>query len=111
MSGRLVITNITGVAPYNVYVADQYGNNNTLIATIGGAVPPQQYMFLPPMFNGIDKIMVTITDSSGCDYCSTFKILDCRFGCAFDIVIEEINCRFSINVSETTCEVNQIRIY
>lgn len=110
MSSRLVITNITGVAPYNVYVADQYGNNNTLIATIGGAVPPQQYMFLPPMFNGIDKIMLTITDSSGCDYCSTFKILDCRYGCAFDIIIEEINCKFSININETTCEVNQIRI-
>jgi hypothetical protein len=108
--GRLNIQNINGVPPYEVYVSDQYGNNKNLIATINSNVPPTQYFFLPDIFDGIDRIMLTINDSSGCDYCNFFKIIDCRFGCQFDVIIQASGCQFSLNIDKKTCEVNNITI-
>lgn len=107
---RLVIQNITGTPPYEVYVSDQYGNNRYLIATINSGVPPSQFYFLPDIFEGIEKIMLTITDSSGCDYCNFFKIIDCRFGCSYEIVIEPVGCSFSIDIDQKTCQVSNLSI-
>lgn len=108
--GRVNIQNINGVPPYEVYVSDQYGNNKNLIAVIGSEVPPTQYFFIPDLFDGIDKIMLTIKDSSGCDYCNFFKIIECRFGCSFNVIIQATDCTFSVNIDNRTCQINQISI-
>ena len=48
---RIDITSITGTSPFDVYVSDYYGNNNTFIGTIGTNVPPIEYFYLPAIFN------------------------------------------------------------
>lgn len=104
------LSNVKGTPPYNVYVSDQYGNNKNLIATIDQNVPPKQKYTLPDIFDGIEKIMLTITDSSGCDYCNFFKILECRFGCSFNVFIEPVGCSFDIIIDKKGCEVNMVSI-
>jgi hypothetical protein len=32
--------------------------------------------------------------------CEMFKILDCTFGCAFNITIEMVSCTVNINITE-----------
>ena len=70
---RIQIDSITGASPYDVYVSDVYGNNTTFIGTIGSAVPPTQYYYLPTIFNYAPAIMLTITDSNGCE---KFEIIE-----------------------------------
>jgi hypothetical protein len=107
---QLVIKNISGTPPFQVYVSDQYVNNKTLIATISDSVPPQQFFFLPSLFNGIDKILVEIIDSSGCDHCSFLKLIECRFGCSFNVIIQELGCSVTLKIDKTTCEINKVSI-
>ena len=47
---RIEIVSITGTSPYYVYVSDVYGNNKSYVGTIGGAVPPVEYFYLPTIF-------------------------------------------------------------
>jgi hypothetical protein len=37
---RIEILSITGTSPFDVYVSDVYGNNETFIGTISSAGPP-----------------------------------------------------------------------
>ena len=90
---RILIDSITGASPYDVYVSDVYGNNTTFIGTIGSAVPPTQYYYLPTIFNYAPAIMLTITDSNGCE---KFEIIECRYGCGFAIQIVATDCLFTI---------------
>jgi hypothetical protein len=90
---RIEIDSITGTSPYNVYVSDVYGNNTTYIGTIGSAVPPAQFYYLPPIFNYAPAIMLTITDANGCE---KFEIIECRYGCGFAIQILATDCIFTI---------------
>ena len=92
---RIQIDSITGASPYDVYVSDVYGNNTTFIGTIGSAVPPTQYYYLPTIFNYAPAIMLTITDSNGCE---KFEIIECRYGCGFNIEIVDATCTFIISV-------------
>jgi hypothetical protein len=106
-----------GTYPVTVSIADVYGNNLTNIATITtGPVPPTQSFnsgntTIPSIFNTAPQIMLLLTDANGCQ---VFKILDCTFGCAFeitvnlvscvvDITIQEANCSFSLNVEDSSC--------
>ena len=81
------IISITGTSPYQVYVSDVYGNNQTFVGTISGSVPPVENFYLPTIFDNAPAIMLTITDSDGC---SKFKILECIYGCGFAIQIVAI---------------------
>lgn len=92
---RLNILSITGTSPYDVYVADEFGNNETLVGTISTSVPPTEYFYLPNIFNNAPAIMVRIVDANDCD---KFKIIDCTYGCGFDIEIVEPDCTFIISV-------------
>jgi hypothetical protein len=107
---QITIKNINGTPPFQVYVSDQYVNNKTLIATISSNVPPQQFFFLPSLFDGIDKILIEITDSSGCDHCKTFQLVECRFGCSFNVIIQELGCAVNLKIDKTTCEINKVSI-
>ena len=109
------ITDISGgTYPISVYIADVYGNNQTLLGTINpGPVPPivEYNTVIPSIFNTAPQIMLMMVDANGC---SLFKILDCTFGCTFQITIQladcvvnmdiqEANCNFSIYSSEASC--------
>lgn len=98
------ITEISGgTFPINVYISDVYGNNQTLIGTINsGPVPPtvEYNTVIPPIFNTAPEIMLKLVDSNNCE---VFKILQCTFGCAFEITIELASCVVNINIQEANC--------
>jgi len=106
-----------GTYPITVSIADVYGNNLTNIATItSGPVPPTETYnsgntTIPTIFNTAPQIMLILTDANGCQ---VFKILDCTFGCSFeitvnlvscvvDITIQDASCSFSLNVEDASC--------
>jgi len=106
-----------GTYPITVSIADVYGNNLTYLATItSGPVPPTKTYnsgntTIPTIFNTAPQIMLILTDANGCQI---FKILDCTYGCSFeitinlvscvvDINIQEANCSFSLNVEDSSC--------
>ena len=88
--------------PVSVYIADVYGNNQALLGTITSAVPPEvQYnSTIPPIFNSAPAIMIKLVDANGREI---FKILECTFGCAFDITVELVDCILNISISEESC--------
>jgi len=106
-----------GTYPVTISIADVYGNNLTYLATItSGPVPPTETYnsgntTIPTIFNTAPQIMLILTDANGCQ---VFKILDCTFGCSFeitvnlvscvvDITIQEANCSFSLNIEDPSC--------
>lgn len=98
------ITDISGSTayPFSVYIADVYGNNQTLIGTIttGTTIPVYYNTVIPTIFETAPQIMLTLVDSNNC---SIFKILDCTFGCTFQITIEMANCTIDINIQNSSC--------
>lgn len=97
------IEGISGATyPVNVYIADVYGNYQTLIGTITSAVPPavNYNSVIPAIFQTAPQIMLTLVDANGC---SIFKILDCDFGCAFDISIQLESCVVNITIDQASC--------
>jgi len=92
---RIEIISITGTSPFDVYVSDVYGNNETFIGTISSAVPPSEYFYLPAIFNYAPSIIIKIIDSLGCE---KFKIFECRYGCGFAIEIVDAGCVMLIEV-------------
>ena len=98
------ITNISGGAyPINVYIADVYGNNQTLLGTINaGPVPPtvEYNTTIPSIFNTAPQIMLLMVDANNCNI---FKLLDCTFGCTFQITIELASCIVNIDIEESNC--------
>lgn len=98
------ITEISGgTYPIQVYISDVYDNYQTLLGTINpGPVPPtvEYNNTIPSIFNTAPEIMLTLTDNNGC---SIFKLLQCTFGCAFQITIELVSCVVNINIQESNC--------
>ena len=98
------ITEISGgTYPIQVYISDVYGNYQTLLGTINpGPVPPtvEYNNTIPSIFNTAPEIMLTLTDNNGC---SIFKLLQCTFGCAFQITIELVSCVVNINIQDSNC--------
>lgn len=81
-----------GTFPINVYIADIYGNNKTFLNVIDpGPVPPivTYNTIIPPLFSTAPSIMLILEDSNGCEI---FKILECTFGCTFEITISLVDC-------------------
>ena len=101
------ITEISGSTayPFSVYISDVYGNYQTLIGTINTAVPPTVYYntVIPSIFQTAPQIMLTLVDSNNC---TVFKILDCTFGCTFQITIELASCIVNIDIQESNCDFN-----
>jgi hypothetical protein len=100
------ITSISGgTYPINVYIADVYGNNKSLLGTISSGVPPtvSYNSVIPAIFQTAPEIMLILTDSSGCE---VFQILDCTFGCAFAITIQLASCIIDMTIQEASCTVS-----
>jgi hypothetical protein len=99
------ITDISGgTNPINVYIADVYGNNQSLLGTIatGTTVPPTVYYntVIPSIFNTAPEIMLLLVDANGCQ---VFKILQCTFGCTFQITIQMESCVVNIDIQNSSC--------
>jgi len=116
------ITEISGgTYPISVYISDVYGNNQTLLGTIStGPVPPvvAYNTVIPAIFSTAPEIMLKLIDANGCE---VFKILDCTFGCTFNITIElascvvnidiqEADCKISLDITDPTCAVNSFSL-
>jgi hypothetical protein len=89
-----------GTYPISVYISDIYGNNSFLLGTVSsGPVPPVVYFnsVIPSIFLTADQIMLTLIDDNDCN---VFKILDCVFGCTFDINIQLVSCLLNITITE-----------
>lgn len=102
------LTEITGgTYPINVYISDVYGNNQTLLGTIstGTTVPPVIYYntVIPTIFQTAPEIMLKLVDANGCE---AIKILDCTFGCTFNITIELASCNVNIDIQESECAIS-----
>ena len=69
------ISSITGTSPYQLFVSDIYGNNETFIASFSGAVPPSQYFTLPPLFDTAPVVLIKIIDANNCQ---TFRQTSCQ---------------------------------
>jgi hypothetical protein len=92
-----------GTYPINVYIADVYGNNRSLLGTISaGPVPPtvKYNTVIPTIFNTAPEIMLLLVDDNDCEI---FKILDCTFGCAFEITIELASCVVNMSIENSSC--------
>jgi len=88
-----------GTFPVKVYLADIYGNNKTFLGEIDpGPVPPavKYNSIIPPLFVNAPAVMLIMEDSNGCEL---FKILECTFGCAFEITISLEECLFYFNIN------------
>ena len=99
------ITDISGgTNPINVYIADVYGNNQSLLGTIatGTTVPPTVYYntVIPSIFETAPEIMILLVDANGCQ---VFKILQCTFGCTFQITIQMESCVVNIDIQNSSC--------
>jgi hypothetical protein len=98
------ITSISGgTFPISVYIADVYGNNKSLLGTISSGVPPtvSYNSVIPAIFDTAPEIMLILTDSSGCE---VFQLLQCTFGCAFQITIQLSSCVVDMTIQESSCE-------
>ena len=69
------ISSITGNSPYQLYVSDIYGNNETFISSFSGAVPPSQYFTLPTLFDTAPIVLIKIIDANNC---TTFHQASCQ---------------------------------
>ncbi len=100
---QIRIEAVTGETPIYVYVSDVYGNNESLIGTITntGLIPPAANFYPPSLFNNAPAVMVTLIDNRGC---KKFEIIDCTFGCGFDISVEISSCIYTISVSAESCD-------
>jgi len=96
-----------GTYPISVYLSDIYGNNQTLLGTIsiGTTVPPTIYYntVIPAIFQTAPEIMLKLVDANGCE---AFKILDCTFGCTFNITIEMASCNVNIDIQNSDCVIS-----
>jgi hypothetical protein len=95
-----------GSYPISVYIADVYGNNRSWLGTIDpGPVPPtvSYNSVIPTIFNTAPQIMLILVDADGCEI---FKILDCTFGCSFEITVNLVSCVVDITIQEASCTFN-----
>jgi len=102
------ITEISGgTYPIQVFISDVYGNNETLLGTLstGTTVPPtvSYNTVIPSIFQTAPEIMLTLVDANGC---RIFKILDCTFGCAFEITISLVDCIVNISIQGAVCTID-----
>lgn len=102
------ITEISGgTYPISVIISDIYGNNAFTLGTItSGDAPPPTLSYnttIPAIFQTAPQIMLTLVDDNGCQ---VIKILDCTFGCTFNITIELASCIVNIDIQEADCVVS-----
>lgn len=81
---RLIFAGLTGNTPFDVYVSDANGNNETNLGTISASIPPNQIFSPPSIFNSLENILVILEDSNNNRY---YKLLPCSYNCDFSVTI------------------------
>jgi hypothetical protein len=73
--------------------------------SIGSTVPPTIYFntVIPSIFQTAPEIMLKLVDANGCE---AIKILDCTFGCTFNITIELASCNVNIDIQNSDCAIS-----
>lgn len=84
---KIIFNSLTGSLPYNVYVSDERGENETFLGTISSAIPPTQNFTPPNIFNGCENIMVIIENIN---MYRIFKLINCKHNCEFTIDLTQI---------------------
>ena len=89
---QIRIEAVSGATPINVYVADVYGNNQSLIGTITntGVIPPAARFYPPSLFNTAPAIMVKLIDANGCEKNRSFVIEKFLFLSEFDMNVRDL---------------------
>jgi hypothetical protein len=99
---QIRITEISGgTFPISVYMSDIYGNNEFFLGEINsGPVPPvvQFNTVIPSIFATAPEILLRLVDGNNCQ---VIKILDCVFGCAFQITIQLASCVVDMIITES----------
>lgn len=95
---RIELASVTtgATSSYNVYVSDVYGNNLTLLGSVNQDIPPQQFFYLPEIFENAPAIIIKLVQSNGCEI---FQVVECRYGCGFQIGIEFEECNGPIVIT------------
>jgi hypothetical protein len=60
------ISSITGTSPYQLFISDIYGNNESFIGSFSGAVPPVQFFSIPEKYDTAPIVKIKIIDSGNC---------------------------------------------
>lgn len=68
---EIILTNISGVTPFDVYAADFAGNNKEYVGNISG---DSNIVISSNIFNTMSEIMIIFSGSDGCE---KFKIVPC----------------------------------
>lgn len=92
MMTQIRISNLSGTVPINIYVADVYGNNKSLIGQITGKTElssPIIYQYPPSIFDEAPSIMLILSDSRNVE---KYKILNGVSGCTFNVLLELSGC-------------------
>lgn len=95
---RIELASVTTGATYSydVYVSDVYGNNLTFLGTVNSDIPPVEYFYLPEIFQNAPSIIIKLVQSNGCE---VFQVVECRYGCGFNISINFEECNGPIVVT------------
>lgn len=83
---RLTIDSLSGLPPYNVYLADERGDNEVFLDTIISPIPPSKTFTPPNTYNKCATVMVILEDSS---FYRIYKLLPCKHNCDFTIYITQ----------------------
>jgi len=73
-NNTITLNGLTGTTPLNVYISDINGNYETYVATIVNTSSLPVTIGVPAIFEGVNQVILTISDSN---FCSYFKIIDC----------------------------------
>lgn len=101
---QIIITSITGeTLPVKVYITDKNGNNEFFLGTITLSNKPN-YPFttvnyttqIPSIYNTAPAIVLVMIDDLGC---RISKLIECTFGCYFNLVFNLVDCSFSFIIT------------
>lgn len=99
MSSRLIIQNVTGSAPYQVYACNVYETICEYLGILSG-ITLGKVFYLSSTFDTAPMITVKLIDNNGCEI---KKNILCDSNCTFQIVIyseSELACTFDAIIQE-----------
>jgi hypothetical protein len=83
MASRLIIQNVTGTTPYDVYVCDLLEVLCSYVGVLSGTTLGQVF-YLPSLYDTAPIIVAKLIDSNGCE---VKKEIMCDENCTFQVVI------------------------
>ncbi len=100
MASRLIIQNVTGTTPYDVYVCDLLEVLCSYVGVLSGTTLGQVF-YLPSLYDTAPIIVAKLIDSNGCE---VKKQIMCDENCTFQVVLYDQSgypCLFTPTPSQT----------